>query len=134
MREQVRLADSHDAQPSAGVLDSQSIKTSHGGQAIGYVAGKRVHGRKRHLLVDTNGLLLRAVVHSASVQERAGAKLVLAGIQRTSPQLGLVWVDGGYVNHVDTSLIRWVATPTGVQIVAVPRNADVRGFQVLPRR
>jgi transposase len=134
LRDQVRRADGRDPQPSAAVLDSQSAKTSEGGEAVGYDAGKRVRGRKRHLLVDTCGLVLRAVVHSASVQDRAGAKRVLEGIGRLFPQVGLVWVDGGYVNVVDSRLVGWAAETENVEIVAVPRNADVKGFQVLPRR
>ena len=134
LRERVRRADGREAQPTAAVLDSQSAKSAEGGEAIGYDAGKRVRGRKRHLLVDTNGLVLRSVVHSASVQDRAGAKLVLAGVHAQFPQLGLVWVDGGYVNVVDTGLIGWADQHEGIEIVAVPRNADVKGFQVLPRR
>jgi transposase len=134
LREQVRAGDGRDPQPSAAVLDSQSVRSSEGGEAIGYDAGKRVRGRKRHLLVDSGGLLLRAVVHSASVQDRAGAKLVLTGIHRVFPQVGVVWVDGGYVNSVDSGLVGWAERHEGIEIVAVPRNADVRGFQVLPRR
>ena len=87
------------------MLDSQSIRTSHGGQTIGDDVGKRVRGRKRHLLVDANSPLLRVVVHSASAQERAGAEWVLTGIHCTFPQRGLIWVDGGHVNHIDASLI-----------------------------
>ncbi|GJF35072.1 hypothetical protein KNE206_77720 [Kitasatospora sp. NE20-6] len=68
LRDRVRVADGRDPQPSAAVLDSQSARSHQGGQAIGYDAGKRVRGRKRHLLVDTCGLVLRAVAHSASVQ------------------------------------------------------------------
>lgn len=75
-------------------------------------AGKRTRGRKRHLLVDTGGLLPKAVVHSASVQERAGAKLVLAGITEAFPVLGLVWADAGYVNRVDAGLLAWGRTHT----------------------
>jgi transposase len=134
LRDRAREADGRDPQPSAAVLDSQSVKSSEGGEAIGYDAGKRVRGRKRHLLVDTCGLLLKAVVHSASVQDRAGAKLVLTGIRALFPQVTLVWVDGGYVNVVDATLIDWAARNEDLQIVAVPRNADVKGFQVLPRR
>lgn len=134
LRDQLRTADGRDPQPSAAVLDSQSAKSSEGGEAIGYDAGKRVRGRKRHLLVDTNGLVLKAVVHSASVQDRAGAKLVLSGLHERFPLVGLVWVDGGYVNSVDHSLVSWAATQHNLEIVAVPRNADVKGFQVLPRR
>lgn len=134
LRDQVRIADGRDPQPSAAVLDSQSAKSHQGGQAIGYDAGKRVRGRKRHLLVDTCGLVLRAVVHSASIQDRAGAKLVLTGIRALFPQVGLVWVDGGYVNVVDARLVDWAAESENLKIVAVPRNADVKGFQVLPRR
>ncbi|MGW4697418.1 IS5 family transposase [Kitasatospora cineracea] len=134
MRERVRAADGRDPQPSAAVPDSQSARSHQGGQAIGYDAGKRVRGRKRHLLVDTCGLVLRAVVHSASVQDRAGAKPVLTGIRELFPQVGLVRVDGGYVNVVDAGLVGWAAAHERPEIVAVPRNADVKGFRALPRR
>ncbi len=96
LRDRVRQADDRDRQPTAAVLDS-----AEGGEAIGYDAGKRVRGRKRHLLVDTNGLLLHRVVHSAGVQDRAGARLVLRGLHGRCPGVRLVWVDGGYVNVVD---------------------------------
>ncbi len=134
LRDRVRIVDGRDPQPSAAVLDSQSARSSEGGEAIGYDAGKRVRGRKRHLLVDTCGLVLRVVVHSASVQDRAGAKLVLAGLHRQFPQVGVVWVDGGYVNSVDAKLLDWAAEHEQIEVVCVPRNADVKGFQVLPRR
>ncbi|MEU3656885.1 IS5 family transposase [Streptomyces sp. NPDC032161] len=134
LRERVRVADGRDPQPSAAVPDSQSARGHQGGQAIGYDAGKRVRGRKRHLLVDTCGLVPRAVVHSASVQDRAGAKLVLTGIRELFPQVGLVRVDGGYVKVVDAGLVGRAAGQENLEIVAVPRNADVKGFQVLPRR
>ena len=134
LRDEVRVRDGRDRQPSAAVLDSQSAKSSEGGEAIGYDAGKRVRGRKRHLLVDTCGLLLVGLVHSASVQDRAGAKRVLSGIRGRFPLLGLVWVDGGYVNCVDASLVGWADRTENIEIVPVPRNADVPGFQVLPRR
>lgn len=134
LRDRVRARDGRDRQPSAAVLDSQSVRSHQGGEQIGYDAGKRVRGRKRHLLVDTNGLMLRVLVHSASVQDRSGARMVLSGIRARFPLLGLVWVDGGYVNAVDRSLVRWAADSEGVEIVAVPRDTDVKGFQVLPRR
>ena len=88
LRDRVRDRDGRDAQPSAAVLDSQSAKSAEGGEAIGYDAGKRVRGRKRHLLVDTGGLVLHRVVHAAGVQDRAGAKLVLTGVHERFPQLG----------------------------------------------
>jgi transposase len=134
LRERGREREGRDAQPSAAVLDSQSVKSAEGGQALGYDAGKRVRGRKRHLLVDTGGLVLRRVVHAAGVQDRAGAKLVLSGLHTVYPQIGLVWVDGGYVNSIDAGLIDWADHHEGIDLVVVPRNADVRGFQVLPRR
>jgi transposase len=134
LRDRVRAAEGRDPQPSAAVLDSQSVKSSEGGEQIGYDAGKRVRGRKRHLLVDVLGLMLVGVVHSASVQDRAGARRVLTGVRKLFPQLGLVWVDGGYVNSVDAGLVDWADRTEGIEVVAVPRNADVKGFQVLPRR
>lgn len=134
LRDRLRANDGRDPQPSAAVLDSQSVRSSEGGEQIGYDAGKRVRGRKRHLLVDTLGLMLVGLVHSASVQDRAGARLVLTGSRTRFPRLGLVWVDGGYVNSVDATLVDWAARTEGLELVVVPRNADVKGFQVLPRR
>jgi transposase len=134
LRDRLRAREGRTVQPSAAVLDSQSARSAEGGEAIGYDAGKRVRGRKRHLLVDTGGLLLRAVVHSASVQDRAGARQVLTGIHALFPLLALVWVDGGYVNVVDAGLVGWARRAEDLEIVAVARNADRRGFQVLPRR
>jgi transposase len=134
LRDRVREADDRDRQPTAAVLDSQSAKSAEGGEAIGYDAGKRVRGRKRHLLVDTNGLLLHRVVHAASVQDRAGARLVLQDLHDRFPDVELVWVDGGYVNVVDAGLISWARREENLDVVVVARNADVRGFQVLPRR
>jgi DDE family transposase len=90
----------HDPQPSAAVLDSQTAHGHEGGDAIGWDASKRTRGRKRHILVDTSGLLLKAFAHAASVQQRAGAELVLAGITATLPLLGLVGADTGYVNRI----------------------------------
>ncbi len=134
LRERVRERDGRDPRPSAAVLDSQSVKTVEGGEQVGYDAGKRVRGRKRHVLVDTLGLLLGVAVTSASVQDRPGARRLLAGIRARFPLLGLVWVDGGYVNSKDATLVDWARRQENVEVVAVPRNADVRGFQVLPRR
>lgn len=134
LRDRLRVNDGRDPQPSAAVLDSQSVRSSEGGEQIGYDAGTRVRGRKRHLLVDTLGLMLVGLVHSASVQDRAGARLVLTGARARFPRLGLVWVDGGYVNSVDATLVDWAERTENLEIVAVPRNADVKGFQVLPRR
>jgi transposase len=134
LRDRLRARDGRHVQPTAAVLDSQSARSAEGGEAIGYDAGKRVRGRKRHLLVDTGGLLLRTVVHSAGVQDRAGARQVLTGIHLLFPLLALVWVDGGYVNAVDAGLIDWARCAEDVEIVPVARNADLKGFQVLPRR
>jgi len=134
LREQVRAAEGRDPAPSAAVLDAQSTQSASGGEAIGYDAGKRVRGRKRHILVDTLGLLLVCVVHSASIQDRAGAKLVLSWLDQQYPTIGLIWADGGYANVVDDSLIDWAEHELGVRLEVVKRSDDVKGFQVLPRR
>jgi transposase len=134
LREQVRRTEGRDPEPTAAVLDSQTAQSACGGEQIGYDAGKRTRGRKRHLLVDTCGLLLICVVHSASVQDRAGAKLVLCSITDEHPDLGLIWVDGGYVNSVDATLIDWADHELGIRLEVVKRNDDLKGFHVLPRR
>jgi transposase len=134
LRDQVRLAEGRDPQPSAAVLDAQSAQSASGGAEIGFDAGKKVRGRKRHLLVDTLGLLLIVVVHSASVQDRTGARLVLGWLAQEYPGIGLIWADGGYANSVDASLVAWADQELGVQLEIVKRNDDLAGFHVLPRR
>src|SRR5262249_13158888 len=122
LREQVRAADGRDPAPTAAVLDSQTSKSACGGEQIGYDAGKRTRGRKRHLLVDTNGLLLICLVHSASVQDRAGAKLVCGWLPEQYPSIGLVWLDGGYANAVDDSLIGWADEQLDIRMEVIKRS------------
>ena len=96
----------------------------------GYDAGKKVKGRKRHLLVDTLGLVWGLVVHAADIQDRDGAKLVLEKAQGRFPRLKLIWADGGYAGQ----LIGWVQEICGWILEIVKRSDDVTGFVVLPKR
>jgi len=97
IRERLRVRLKRDPQPSAGVVDSQSVKTSGvGGEDRGYDGAKKVEGRKRHLLVDTEGFVLRAKVMSAKVMDYEGIKALLWGADRRFPRLSELWLDAGY--------------------------------------
>ncbi len=109
LRERVRV-EQHQKEPqaSANVLDSQSIKTSEGGQSCGFDAGKKITGRKRHTLVDTLGLLVKVLVTTGNIQDRDGAKLLLSELdecKENTQRLKLIWADGGYRG----TLVTWVA-------------------------
>jgi transposase len=134
LRAAARIAAGRDPGPSAAVLDAQSVKSSEGGQARGVDMGKKITGRKRHLVVDTLGLVLVAAVTAASVQDRPGGKAVLARLAARFPSVALVWADGGYANSVDDGLLDWARQKLGLALEIVRRSDDVKGFHVLPRR
>ena len=121
-----------DPQPTAAIMDSQSVKTvEESAHPSGYDAHKNVKGRKRHLLVDTLGLLLSIYVSPADVQDRAGAQWLLAGLKALLPRLKKIWADGAYTGE---KLAGWLEEQCGWELEIVERSGDTEGFVVLAHR
>ena len=127
-----RIAAGREPEPTAAVIDSQSVKAAETVAAAsrGYDAGKKINGRKRHIAVDVIGLLPTVLVTAASVQDRDGARPLLWNLRKAFPMVRLAWADGGYAGK----LVPWAESALHLTVEIVRRPDDLHAFQVLPRR
>lgn len=132
LRARVRIADGRDPQPSAAIIDSQSVKAAEtvGRDDRGFDGGKNVNGRKRHIIVDTLGMLLLVLVTPANANDRAVLDPMLRVLRRRFPLVGLIWADGGYPGPA----VAWAHDKLQLIVQIVKRTDDIKGFKVLPRR
>jgi transposase len=132
LRDRLRDQSARDPMASAGIVDAQSVKDADtvGVATRGYDAGKRINGRKRHIVTDTLGLLLVVGVSAASLQDRDGGKHVLDRLRITMPSIVTVFADGGYAGR----LVAYARQVLRVAVEVVRKPADQQGFAVLPRR
>ncbi|MGP3991764.1 IS5 family transposase [Streptomyces sp. 3N207] len=132
LRGQVRQRAGREVEPSAGVIDSQSVKADAvvGCDSRGFGGGKLINGRKRHIVVDTHGLLLGVVVTGADIGDHAAAQVLLEQVAGAHHRLALVWADGGYTG----SLVEYCLATLALVLAIIKRSDDVEGFVVVPKR
>lgn len=118
-----------DPEPSAIIIDAQSVKSDPWAENTGYDAGKKIKGVKRHIVVDVLGLVIGIVVHAANIQDRDGAKMLVLRIKDRLPRVKLVWADGGYRGE----LVQWFKDEADWTMEIVKRD-DSSTFKVLPKR
>jgi putative transposase len=131
LREHLRVIEGRKRQPSAAIIDSQSVKSTETSDERGYDAGKKINGRKRHLLVDTIGLVLLVMILPANIQDRDGAKQLLAAFfsRKTRRRVKHIWADGGYAGALrETARKLWRCA------LEIVKHCELHTFKVLPRR
>jgi putative transposase len=130
LREHARLREGRHATPSLAVVDSQSVKSANGGEAIGFDGNKRVHGRKRHIITDVLGLLIAVLVTAANVQDRDAIRELVHTARAKSTRLVKVLVDHAY----NGDIVRETEAETGIVIEVTSRDANAKGFVPEPKR
>lgn len=131
LRQQDRRQRDRNEEPSAGSIDTQSVETTEIGGERGYDAAKNVKGRKRHIVVDTVGNLLKVVVHAAGIQDYEAARQILEQVHHLIPSLEKLWADAIYNKN---GLVEWLRETLDLVLEIVEREPNQQGFKVLPRR
>lgn len=132
LRDLVRVHAGREALPTAAIIDSQTVRGADTvpASSAGYDAGKKTKGRKRHIAVDTMGLLLAVVVTAAHIQDRDGAHRLLVALRARFSTIAHIWADGGYAGR----LLPWAKKALSYTVEVVKRTDKISGFVVLPRR